>query len=52
MLQYAMIFFVIVILAADFAFGRGVVGAEGIVKALSFLFVIAFVMIVTAGRRV
>ena len=52
MLQYAMIFFVIAILAADFVSGRGAISAEGIGKTLPFLFTIAFVMIINAGRRV
>ena len=51
MLQYAVMVFVIVILAANFAWGRSV-PSEGISKALSFLFLITFAMIIYARRRV
>jgi uncharacterized membrane protein YtjA (UPF0391 family) len=52
MLQYALIFFVIAILAANLGFGRAAAASEGIGKILSLLFLIAFVMIINAGRRV
>jgi len=52
MLRYALISFVIAIIAANFGFGRSTVASQGIGQMLSMLFFIAFVMIINAGRRV
>jgi uncharacterized membrane protein YtjA (UPF0391 family) len=54
MLHYALVFFVIAIIAAVFGFGGVAVASAGIAKILFFLFVIAFVisLIMHVGRRV
>jgi len=54
MLYYAVVFFVIALIAAVFGFGGVAVASAGIAKILFFLFIIAFVvsLIMHAGRRV
>jgi uncharacterized membrane protein YtjA (UPF0391 family) len=54
MLHYALVFFVIAIIAAIFGFGGVAVASAGIAKLLFFLFIIAFVisLIMHVGRRV
>ncbi len=53
MLYYALVFFVIAILAALFGFGGVAVASAGIAKILFFLFLIAFLvsLVMHLGRR-
>lgn len=52
MLNYAILFFVLAIIAAVFGFGGLAAGAAGIAKILFFGFVIVAVVTLIAGRRV
>jgi uncharacterized membrane protein YtjA (UPF0391 family) len=49
MLRYAVIFFVIAIIAAVFGFGGIAAGATEIAKILFFVFVVLFVISLVAG---
>lgn len=49
MLRYAVIFFVIAIVAAVFGFGGIAAGATEIAKVLFFVFVVLFVVSLVAG---
>ncbi|MFD0674011.1 DUF1328 domain-containing protein [Cohnella sp. GCM10027633] len=51
MLQWALIFFVVAIVAAIFGFGGIVSAAAGIAKILFFIFLIMCVISFFAGRR-
>ncbi|RKP45849.1 DUF1328 domain-containing protein [Cohnella endophytica] len=51
MLQWALIFFVVAIVAAIFGFGGLVSAAAGIAKILFFIFLVLFVISFFAGRR-
>lgn len=51
MLRYAVVFFLVAILAAVFGFGGISAEAEGIAKVLFFLFLILAVVSVIMGRR-
>jgi uncharacterized membrane protein YtjA (UPF0391 family) len=54
MLHYALVFFVIALIAAVFGFGGVAVAAAGIAKILFFVFIVAFLisLVMHAGRRV
>lgn len=54
MLHYALVFFLIALLAAIFGFGGIAVAFAGIAKILFFLFIILFLvsLVMHAGRRV
>jgi uncharacterized membrane protein YtjA (UPF0391 family) len=49
MLRYAVIFFIIAIIAAVFGFGGIAAGATEIAKILFFVFVVLFVISLVAG---
>ena len=49
MLRYALIFFVVAIVAALFGFGGIAAGATEIAKILFFIFVILFIVSLVAG---
>jgi uncharacterized membrane protein YtjA (UPF0391 family) len=49
MLRYAIIFFVIAIIAAVFGFGGIAAGATEIAKILFFIFVVLFIVSLVAG---
>jgi uncharacterized membrane protein YtjA (UPF0391 family) len=49
MLRYALIFFVVAIIAALFGFGGIAAGATEIAKILFFVFVVLFVVSLVAG---
>ncbi|MEO8507575.1 MAG: DUF1328 family protein [Betaproteobacteria bacterium] len=49
MLRYAIIFFVIAIIAAVFGFGGIAAGATEIAKILFFVFVVLFIVSLVAG---
>ncbi len=49
MLRWALIFFIIAIIAAVFGFGGIAVGAAAIAKVLFFIFVVLFVAALIAG---
>ena len=51
MLHYAVVFFVIAIIAAVLGFGGVAAGAAGIAKILFFVFLIAAVIALLTGRR-
>jgi len=52
MLNYAVIFLVIALVAAVFGFGGIYVAAAGIAKILFFLFLVLFLVSLIMGRRV
>jgi len=54
MLYYALVFFVIAILAAIFGFGGAAIAFAGIAKILFFLFLVLFLvsLVMHVGRRV
>ena len=49
MLHYALVFFVIALVAALFGFGGIAAGAAGIAKVLFFIFLVLFVVSLVAG---
>jgi len=49
MLHYALVFFVIALIAARFGFGGIAAGAAGIAKVLFFIFLVLFVVSLIAG---
>jgi len=49
MLRYALIFFVVALIAALFGFGGIAAGASEIAKILFFIFVVLFVISLVAG---
>jgi uncharacterized membrane protein YtjA (UPF0391 family) len=49
MLHYALVFFVIALVAALFGFGGIAAGAAGIAKVLFFIFLVLFVVSLIAG---
>jgi uncharacterized membrane protein YtjA (UPF0391 family) len=49
MLRYALIFFVVAIIAALFGFGGIAAGATEIAKVLFFIFVVLFIVSLVAG---
>ena len=49
MLRYALIFFVVALIAALFGFGGIAAGATEIAKVLFFIFVVLFVISLVAG---
>jgi uncharacterized membrane protein YtjA (UPF0391 family) len=49
MLHYAVVFFIIALIAAGFGFGGIAAGAAGIAKILFFVFLIAFVVSLLMG---
>jgi uncharacterized membrane protein YtjA (UPF0391 family) len=49
MLRYAIIFFVIAIIAAVFGFGGIAAGATEIAKILFFIFIVLFIVSLVAG---
>ncbi|WP_064506453.1 DUF1328 domain-containing protein [Paraburkholderia ginsengiterrae] len=49
MLQYALIFFVIAIVAALFGFGGIAVGAAAIAKILFYIFIVIFLVTLMVG---
>ncbi|MCB1555241.1 MAG: DUF1328 domain-containing protein [Xanthomonadales bacterium] len=51
MLYYAIVFFVIALLAAVFGFGGIAGAATGIAKILFFVFLVLFVISLLVGRR-
>lgn len=51
MLYYALLFFVIALVAAAFGFGGIAAGAVGIAKILFFVFLVLFVVALLAGLR-
>ena len=51
MLYYAVVFFVIALLAAVFGFGGIAGAATGIAKILFFVFLVLFVISLLVGRR-
>jgi len=51
MLRFAIIFFIIAIIAAVFGFGGISAEAEGIAKILFFIFLVLFVISLIFGRR-
>ncbi|RXZ84298.1 DUF1328 domain-containing protein [Paenibacillaceae bacterium] len=51
MLRWAVIFFIIAIVAAIFGFGGIVSAATGIAKVLFFVFLILFLISLITGRR-
>ncbi|WP_347254501.1 DUF1328 domain-containing protein [Leminorella grimontii] len=51
MLYYALLFFVIALVAAAFGFGGIATGAVGIAKILFFVFLALFVVALFAGLR-
>jgi uncharacterized membrane protein YtjA (UPF0391 family) len=51
MLSWALVFFIIAIVAAVFGFGGIAAGAAGIAKVLFFLFLIAFLVSLVVGWR-
>jgi len=52
MLNYAVIFLVIALVAAVFGFGGIYVAAAGIAKILFFLFLVLFLVSLVMGRRI
>ena len=52
MLRWAVIFFVIAIVAAIFGFGGIAAGASSIAKVLFFIFIVLFLLSVIFGRSV
>jgi uncharacterized membrane protein YtjA (UPF0391 family) len=51
MLHYALVFFVIALVAALFGFGGLAAGAAGIAKVLFFIFLVLFVVSLLGGMR-
>ena len=51
MLHYALVFFVIALVAALFGFGGIAAGAAGIAKVLFFVFLVLFVVSLIGGMR-
>jgi uncharacterized membrane protein YtjA (UPF0391 family) len=51
MLHYALVFFVIALVAALFGFGGLAAGAAGIAKVLFFIFLVLFVVSLVGGMR-
>ncbi len=49
MLHYAVVFFIVAIIAAVFGFGGIAAGAVGIAKILFFIFLIGFVITLVLG---
>lgn len=49
MLSWALVFFIIAIIAAVFGFGNIAAGAAGIAQVLFFIFLVAFVIALVAG---
>ncbi len=51
MLHYAVVFFIIALVAAMFGFGGLAAGAAGIAKVLFFIFLVLFVVSLLGGMR-
>ncbi len=51
MLKWAVIFFIVAIVAAIFGFGDISAGATGIAKVLFFLFIVLAIISLIVGRR-
>jgi uncharacterized membrane protein YtjA (UPF0391 family) len=52
MLNYALLFLVVALVAAVFGFGGVYVAAAGIAKILFFLFLVLFLVSLVMGRRI